>query len=231
MIELCTTHFAAVRPRRIGVANRTVERAESLASRLGAQALKLSSLPECLAEFDVVVSCTASSLPILGLGLVERAARLRRHRPIVMVDLAVPRDIEPEVGRLADVYLYTVDDLGRMVRSGTDARRAAVVQAEAIIETRVEHFMHWLSNREIVPAIVDYQQSADALRNAELDRARRLLARGDDPEAVLEYLAHNLTSKYMHGPLAALNRSEGTERDQLLALLPRLLPEAGARRH
>ncbi|CAM5219921.1 Glutamyl-tRNA reductase OS=Castellaniella defragrans OX=75697 GN=hemA PE=3 SV=1 [Castellaniella defragrans] len=231
MIELCTTHFAAVQPRRISVANRTVERAELLAGRFGAQAIKLSSLPECLAEFDVVVSCTASSLPILGLGLIERAARTRRHRPVVMVDLAVPRDIEPEAGRLEDVYLYTVDDLGRMVQSGTDARRAAVVQAEAIIETRVQHFMHWLSNREIVPAIIDYQQSADTLRLAELDRARRLLARGDDPEVVLEHLAHSLTSKYMHGPLAALNRSEGAERDQLLALLPRLLPEAGARRH
>lgn len=149
---------------------------------------------------------------------------------MVMVDLAVPRDIEPEVGRLADVYLYTVDDLGRMVQSGTDARRAAVVQAEAIIEARVQHFMHWLSNRALVPAIIDYQQNADALRLAELDRARRLLARGDDPEAVLEHLAYSLSHKYMHGPLAALNRSEGTEREQLLALLPRLLPESGSRR-
>lgn len=230
MIELCATHFAAVRPRQIAVANRTLERAETLAAQFDARTLKLSALPDHLAEFDVVVSCTASSLPILGLGMVERAARARRHRPMVMVDLAVPRDIEPEVGRLADVYLYTVDDLGRMVQSGTDARRAAVVQAEAIIEARVRHFMHWLSNREIVPAIIDYQQSADALRLAELDRARRQLARGEDPEAVLELLAHSLTHKYMHGPLAALNRSEGAERDQLLALLPRLLPESGARR-
>ncbi len=230
MIELCATHFAAVRPRQIAVANRTLERAETLAAQFDARTLKLSALPDHLAEFDVVVSCTASSLPILGLGMVERAARARRHRPMVMVDLAVPRDIEPEVGRLADVYLYTVDDLGRMVQSGTDARRAAVVQAEAIIEARVRHFMHWLSNREIVPAIIDYQQSADALRLAELDRARRLLARGDDPEAVLELLAHSLTHKYMHGPLAALNRSEGAERAQLLTLLPRLLPESGARR-
>jgi len=149
---------------------------------------------------------------------------------MVMVDLAVPRDIEPEVGRLADVYLYTVDDLGRMVQSGTDARRAAVVQAEAIIEARVQHFMHWLNNREIVPALIDYQHCADALRQAELDRARRQLARGDDPEVVLELLAHSLTHKYMHGPLSVLNRSEGDERALLLSLLPRLLPESGPRR-
>ena len=230
MIELCATHFAAVRPRRIAVANRTVERAEVLAGRFDARTLKLSELPNHLSEYDVVVSCTASSLPILGLGMVERAARARRHRPMVMVDLAVPRDIEAEAARLADVYLYTVDDLGRMVQSGADARRAAVVQAEAIIETRVQNFMHWMSQREIVPAIIDFQRSADALRQAELDRARRLLARGEDPQAVLDLLAHGLTQKFMHGPLSALNRSEGAERQQLLALLPRLTPEAGARR-
>jgi glutamyl-tRNA reductase len=230
MIELCATHFAAVRPRRMAVANRTLARADVLAGRFDAQTIKLSELPDHLADYDVVVSCTASSLPILGLGMVERAARARRHRPMVMVDLAVPRDIETEVGRLADVYLYTVDDLGRMVESGTDARRAAVVQAEAIIETRVRNFMHWMSNRALVPTIVDYQQSAEQLRLAELERAQRMLARGVAPEQVLEQLAYGLTQKYMHGPLSALNRSEGAERQHLLDLLPRLMPEPGSRR-
>ncbi|MBV6273252.1 glutamyl-tRNA reductase [Alcaligenaceae bacterium CGII-47] len=230
MIELCATHFAAVRPRQMAVANRTLTRAQVLAGRFDAQTIKLSDLPDHLHDYDVVVSCTASSLPILGLGMVERAARARRHRPIVMVDLAVPRDIETEVGRLADVYLYTVDDLGRMVQSGTDARRAAVVQAETIIETRVQNFMHWMSNRAIVPTIIDYQHSADQLRMAELARARRMLARGMAPEQVIEQLAYGLSQKYMHGPLSALNHSDGAERQQLLDLLPRLMPEAGARR-
>ncbi|MFQ6711348.1 glutamyl-tRNA reductase, partial [Bordetella pertussis] len=161
MIELCATHFAAQRPRSMVVANRTIERAETLAGRFSAQTMKLADLTERLAEFDVIVSCTASSLPILGLGMVERATRQRRHRPMVMIDLAVPRDIEPEVGRLDDVYLYSVDDLGRLVQSGTDARRAAVVQAEAIIETRVQGFMHWMQSREVVPVIRDLHQAAD----------------------------------------------------------------------
>ncbi|TFL13471.1 glutamyl-tRNA reductase [Pusillimonas caeni] len=230
MIELCATHFAALKPRNMVVANRTIERADILASRFTAKAMKLTDLPDRLADFDVIVSCTASSLPILGLGMVERATRSRRHKPMVMIDLAVPRDIETEVGRLADVYLYSVDDLGRMVQSGTDARRAAVVQAEAIIETRVQNFMHWLQNRQIVPAIVDIHQAADQVRQAELDKARRLLAKGEAPEVVLEQLAHSLTQKYMHGPLAALNRSEEAEREQLLSLLPRLLPRAERRR-
>jgi len=230
MIELCATHFAAFRPRNMVVANRTLERADVLASRFMAKTMKLTQLPDRLAEFDVIVSCTASSLPILGLGMVERVTRSRRHKPMVMIDLAVPRDIETEVGRLADVYLYSVDDLGRMVQTGTDARRAAVVQAEAIIETRVRNFMHWLQNREIVPTIVDIHQAADQVRQVELDKARRLLAKGEAPEAVLEQLAHGLTQKYMHGPLSALNRSEAAEREQLLHLLPRLLPRAERRR-
>src|SRR5690606_18851938 len=230
MIELCATHFAAQRPRSMVVANRTIERAETLAGRFSAQTMKLADLTERLAEFDVIVSCTASSLPILGLGMVERATRQRRHRPIVMIDLAVPRDIEPEVGRLDDVYLYSVDDLGRLVQSGTDARRAAVVQAEAIIETRVQGFMHWMQSREVVPVIRDLHQAAEDVRAAELERARRLLARGESPEAVLEQLAHGLTQKYLHGPLAALNRSEGDERKQLLAWMPRLFPGRDSRR-
>ena len=230
MIELCATHFAALKPRQMMVANRTLERAELLASRFTARTMKLTDIPDKLADYDVIISCTASSLPILGLGMVERATRSRRHRPMVMVDLAVPRDIETEVGRLDDVYLYSVDDLGRMVQSGTDARRAAVVQAEAIIETRVQNFMHWLQNREIVPAIIDFHQAANEVRLVELERARRMLARGDSPEAVMEQLAYSLTQKYMHGPLAALNRSEDAERQQLLTLLPRLLPSTDRRR-
>ncbi|WP_233234280.1 glutamyl-tRNA reductase [Bordetella sp. LUAb4] len=230
MIELCATHFAAQKPRDMVVANRTTERAETLAGRFGAGTMKLADLPDRLAEFDVIVSCTASSLPILGLGMVERATRQRRHRPIVMIDLAVPRDIEPEVGRLDDVYLYSVDDLGRVVQTGSDARRAAVVQAESIIENRVQNFMHWLQTRAVVPVIQDLHAAADDVRAAELDRARRLLARGESPEAVLEQLAHSLTQKYLHAPLAALNRSEGEDRTQLMAMVPRLFPGRDNRR-
>ena len=230
MIELCATHFAAQHPKSMMVANRTAERAELLAGRFGASTMALTDLPERLADFDVVVSCTASSLPILGLGMVEKATRLRRHRPMVMVDLAVPRDIESEVARLDDVYLYSVDDLGRVVQSGTDARRAAVVQAEAIIETRVQNFMHWMQSRAVVPVIRDLHQAADDVRAAELDRARKALARGDSPEAVLEQLSHGLTQKYLHGPLAALNRSDAAEREQLMGWLPRLFPSRTARR-
>ena len=230
MIELCATHFAAQQPASMVVANRTIERAENLANRFNASTMKLADLSDRLPEFDVVVSCTASTLPILGLGLVERATKARRRKPMVMVDLAVPRDIEPEVARLDDVYLYSVDDLGAVVQSGADARRAAVVQAEAIIDSRVRNFMHWLQVRATVPVIRDLQQIAHDVQQHEIERAKRLLARGESPEAVLEQLARGLTHKYLHGTLAAINHSEEAERKQLISLLPRLFPPTQDRR-
>src|SRR5205085_4534390 len=131
----------------------TPERAEPLAQRFHGTSLTLRDLPAALPEYDIVVSCTASSLPIIGKGLVERAIRARRHRPVFMVDLAVPRDIEVEVGAMDDVFLYSVDDLAEMVRAGHGERESAVVQAEAIIETQVDSFLHWMHSRERVPLI------------------------------------------------------------------------------
>jgi glutamyl-tRNA reductase len=227
MINLCATHFAARKPKLVAVANRTLERGQELADQLAEQglateSLRLSDLPARLHEFDIVVSCTASTLPILGLGMVESAIKTRKHRPMVMVDLAVPRDIEAEVGRLNDVYLYTVDDLGEIVQSGTDSRKAAVGQAEAIIETRVSHFMHWLEGRGTVPLIQDLRQRGDDLRAFELERAKRMLAKGEDPQAVLDALAQGLTNKFLHGSLHALQHAQGEEREALMKILPGL---------
>jgi len=224
MIELVATHFAAQHPHRIAIANRTLERGEKLAQRFNASTLRLAELPDVLEKFDVVVSCTASTLPIIGLGMVERATRARKRKPIFMVDLAVPRDIEAEVARLDDVFLYTVDDLGKLVQSGVENRRAAVAQAEAIIETRVDAFMQWLATRQSAPLIRELHQRGEAIKQAELERARRLLARGDDPAAVLEALAHGLTSKFLHGPTSLLQRA-GDDRDQVARFIDHLLPE------
>jgi glutamyl-tRNA reductase len=224
MIELAAAHFMAQQPRKVTVANRTAERAQKLAGRLGGQALRLADVPDCLAEHDIVVSCTASSLPIIGLGMVERALKQRRHRPLFMIDLAVPRDIEQEVARLDDVFLYTVDDLGKLVQTGMENRQMAVAQAESIIDTRVDAFMTWLSARQAVPAIRALHARGEALKSAELERARRMLARGDDPQAVLEALANGLTGKFLHGPTTLLQRG-GPEQQQIGALIDRLLPE------
>jgi glutamyl-tRNA reductase len=222
MIELTATHFAAQHPKSITIANRTVERAQQLAHRFHAQPMRLGELPEAISRFDIVVSCTASSLPIIGLGMVERAIRSRRRKPMFIVDLAVPRDVEPEVARLDDVYVHTVDDLGRVVASGNESRQAAVAQAEAIIESRVRDFEEWVKARRAVPLIQDLRGRADQLRRHELERALKMLARGEAPEQVIEQLSQALTNKFLHDPMSALrDAADDADQARLRALLAR----------
>jgi len=222
MIELVATHFAARSPKGMAVANRTLERGEKLASRFGAQAIRLADLPSRLHEFDAVVSCTASSLPIIGLGAVERALKARKHRPMFMVDLAVPRDIEPEVAKLRDVYLYTVDDLSALVQTAGEKRQAAVEQAEAIIDAGVLSFSHWLDQRAAVPLIRALNRQAEDWRTIEMQRARKMLARGEPVDAVLEALTRGLTQKMLHGTLAELHSADADEREHLAQTVSRL---------
>lgn len=222
MIELCAAHWAP-HPRRMVIANRTLERARPLAERFGATTMALSDLPQQLENFDVVISCTASSLPIIGLGMVERSVRQRRHRPVLMIDLAVPRDIEDEVSRLDDVFLYTVDDLREVVDAGLEGRRLAVAEAESIIDTQVSAFMNWMVQRQSVPLIQELHARSDVVRQQEVERARKMLAKGEDPAAVLEALSRALTAKFMHGPTTLLSRHAGKD-PELANMLSGLLP-------
>lgn len=222
MIELCAAHFAGGKPQRLAIANRTPERAQPIADRFGGEVLRLDEVSEKLADFDIVVACTASSLPIIGLGMVERALKARRHRPMVMVDLAVPRDIEAEVGRLDDVFLYTLDDLGQIVESGQESRQAAIVEAEEIITHRVDDFLHWMEARETVPTIRALRDVGERMRRHELEHALKLLQRGDDPTQVLEALSKGLTNKLLHPPTQALNLAEGTERGEVAQVISRI---------
>lgn len=232
MIELAATHFAARNPKAIAIANRTLERGEKLATRFGGEVMRLADLPERLHEFDAVISCTASSLPIIGLGAVERALKKRRHRPMFMVDLAVPRDIEPEVKALQDIYLYTVDDLATVVQTAQASRQAAVAQAEAIIDAGVQSFMHWMDLRSpaagaasgaaVVPLIQQLNAQADEWRAAEIARAKKLLAKGEDLDAVLEALSRGLTQKMLHGTMAELRAGDAEARAQTAQTVSRL---------
>lgn len=198
------------------VANRSVERAQGLATQFRAEAISLPELPERLAEADIVISSTASPLPILGKGAVESALKTRRHRPMFLVDLAVPRDIEAEVAKLDDAYLYTVDDLRQVVEENMQSRRAAAREAERIIAVQVTDFMRWLHSLEAVPTIRALRSQSEALRDAELARARRALVRGADPQEVVAELARSLTNKLTHAPSAALREAT---RDQDRGLL------------
>ena len=213
MIDLAATHFAAKNPALMVIANRTMERGQLLASRFGAQTMPLADLPERLHEFDAVISCTGSILPIIGLGAVERAVKMRRRSPIFMVDLAVPRDIEVEVKALPDIYLYTVDDLAQVVQTGKESRQAAVLEAEVIIDAGVQNFMSWLTQRAAVPLIQQINAQADEWRTLEINRAKKLLARGEPIDSVLEALARGMSQKMLHGTLAELNTGDSSYRE------------------
>jgi glutamyl-tRNA reductase len=223
MIELAATHFAARSPRRLAVMNRTASRGEQLAHRFNGEALPLSDLANRLHEFDIVISCTASLEILIGRAAVEKALRARKRRPIFMVDLAVPRDIDPGVRELDDVYLYSVDDLSSLVQTAGEKRQAAVAQAEAIIETGVQGFAHWRDQRHSVPLIQALQQQVEDWREQTLVRARKQLHKGEDPEDVLETFANQFSHKMLHGVWAELHASEGEQREQLEALLAKLL--------
>jgi glutamyl-tRNA reductase len=222
MIELNAVHFAARTPKYITVANRTLERAQVLARRINGHAITLNELPEQLAHHDIIVTCTASPLPILGKGMVERALKQRKHRPLVIVDLAVPRDVEAEVAELNDVFLYTVDDLAEVVRDGMDARQGAVREAEVIIDSSVANFIQWMESREVVPTIRALRDNAERYRRHEMEKALRLLAKGDDMAQVLESLSNSLTNKLLHAPTHALNHVHASEREALLDMVHRI---------
>jgi len=224
MIELCADHFAAQKPTSMTVANRTLERGAELAEKIQAKgveakAILLNDLPSRLAEFDIVITSTASQLPIVGLGMVERAIKARKHRPMFMVDLAVPRDIEAEVAQLDDVFLYTVDDLAQVVAEGMGNRQEAAVDAEMIVTARVESFMQWLKKRDAVPTIKALRDQAELTRVAELEKALKLIQKGESAEKVLEALSNALTNKFLHAPSHVLNQAQGDEHTRLEQLL------------
>jgi len=215
-IELVARHLHENGIKRIIVANRTVERAHLLAMEFSGYAISLSEIPAHLAEADIVIASTASPLPILGKGAVESAVKVRKHRPMFMVDIAVPRDIEPEVGDLEDVYLYTVDDLQEIIDENLRSRQEAAQQAEEIIDVQVGHFMGWLRSLDAVAAIRQYRTDSERLRDQMLENAQRQLRAGKDPEFVLRELARQLTNKLMHAPCERMRQAGFDGRSELL---------------
>lgn len=215
-IELVARHLKDQGIKKMIVANRTVERAQLLASQFEGEAIPLSELTDRLVQADIVISSTASQLPILGKGAVESALKLRKHKPIFMVDIAVPRDIEPEVGKLRDVYLYTVDDLHEVIEENRKSRQAAAEEAEEIIENQVEHFMGWLRSLDSVDAIRNYRAQSELTRDACIKQAERQLAAGKEPQEVMNELARTLTNKLIHEPTVQMNQAAIEGRNNIL---------------
>ena len=215
-IELAARHLHQHGVGRIIVANRTVERAHGLAAQFDGFSIALTEIAAHLAEADIVISSTASPLPILGKGTVESALKKRRHRPVFMVDIAVPRDIEPEVAELEDVYLYTVDDLEEVIQENLRSRLEAAEQAKEIIEAHAEEFMGWLRSLDALTVIQDFRNRAETIRDEVLDKALRQIAAGKPPEEALQFLANTLTNKLLHAPSAQLRTAGSNGQTQLL---------------
>jgi glutamyl-tRNA reductase len=210
-IELVARHLRHAGVEHMTLANRTLARAQNLAQEFHAEAVLLEDIPMVLPQADIVISSTASPLPILGKGMVENALKKRRHKPMFMVDIAVPRDIEQEVGDLSDVYLYTVDDLRDIIEENVRSREDAAKQAEELIEAGVEHFMRELKALDAVSTLTDIRTHVEVLRDEQLEKALRQIQNGADPEKVLRTFAHTLGNKILHKPMTALRRagSEG----------------------
>ncbi|MBT3196151.1 MAG: glutamyl-tRNA reductase [Gammaproteobacteria bacterium] len=215
-IELTARHLHEQGIGRMIVANRTVEKAHLLTEEFGGYAIGLTEISDHLAEADIVISSTASPLPILGKGAVESALKSRRHHPMFMVDIAVPRDIEAEVDDLDDVYLYTVDDLQEVIQENMKSRQDAAKQAEEIIDTQVVHFMEWIESQDSVSTIRAFRARAERTKAEMLEKSRRMLAAGEKPDHILEVLAHQLTNKLIHAPCSQLRGATNEQRNALI---------------
>ncbi|NVJ58858.1 MAG: glutamyl-tRNA reductase [Gammaproteobacteria bacterium] len=222
-IELAARHFHNQGVDKLIVANRTLERGQALTKQLGGEAITLSQLPDYMHKADIVISSTASPLPIVGKGLIEESLKKRKHQPMFMVDLAVPRDIEPEVGHLRDVYLYSVDDLKDVIEENLRARNEAAEEAEDIVANQTEHFVAWIESLSAVDLVKDYRDNVEQLKNAELEKALLMIQSGESPETVLQQFAHRFTNKVMHAPTQYLRslkvEQEPEKAQQVKALL------------
>jgi glutamyl-tRNA reductase len=221
-IELAARHLADAKVQRLLVANRTLEHAEVVAGRLGGVALPLAELGRHLPEADIVITATASRAPILDREQVAAALKARKHRPMFLLDLAVPRDIAADVADLADVYLYTVDDLEQVIEENRASRRQAADQAEAIIDLQVQHYLSWWQAQGRQDALKQLRSDGVLARDQALAKAQDELAHGEDPQQVLRRLAHQLTNRLLHAPTAALRQAALDGDSDLLRAAERL---------
>ena len=218
-IELVARHLVNAGVKHICVANRTLDRAQKLAANFSGEAILLGDIPEQLPKADIVIASTASQLPILGKGAVESALSKRKHQPMFMIDIAVPRDIEVEVNELDDVYLYTVDDLQQVIQENQQNRRVAALEAEKIIEQGVEKFVKAQRSRNVVSTLTNLRKQVEALRDEETTNALKNLAKGDDAEKVIAEMARRLTNKVLHHPTIQLRKASAEGRTEVTELV------------
>jgi len=222
MNRLCGEYFATVNTMTLSFTNRTLSRAEALAEALNGNCFPITDITHRLHEFDIVVSCTGSPVPILGKGAIEKSLEKRRNRPILLIDLAVPRDIEVEASELGDVFLYTVDDLGKIVRDGQTCRESAAREAEEIIDNRLGQFVAQLESAKMAPVIKKFRMYGERIMQTELEKALSLIAKGAAPERVVRSLSRAISNKFMDEPSRVLNNDSTGEKLSLSEALEKL---------
>ena len=215
-------HLSEAGVRGMAIANRTLANAEVLAARFDALPLQLTDLPAHLADYDIIIASTGSSLPVVGKGALEAAIRARRHKPMFIVDIAVPRDIEPEAAELPDVFLYTIDDLTEIIEENVRNRRAAADDAESLVDDGANHYLRERRAHHGQALLRKFRDQAADIQSAELQRALRELANGADPEAVLQQFSRGLTNKLIHAPTTAIRNAAADGRADLLDYLKTL---------
>ena len=218
-IELVARHLREHKVQNMIIANRTRERAELLANEVGAEVIDLSEIDERLKDADIVISSTASPPPIIGKGMVERAMKARRNKPMLLVDIAVPRDVEPEVGEIANAYLYSVDDLQSIIQHNLAQRKAAAVQAETIVAQETSEFMAWLRAQSASETIRDYRSQSEQVRDELTAKALAALEQGGDPQTIMQDLAWKLTNRLIHAPTKSLQQAARDGDDERLHIL------------
>lgn len=227
MIRLCSEHFSNRKFRKLAYTNRSFVNAKKLADKYGGESFDLELLGHRLHEFDIVLSCTGSVVPIIGKGVVESALRLRKHRPVAMFDFAVPRDIEDLTGDLDDVFLFSLDDLGELVRAGTRRRSDAVESAESLIDSRLSEFDSWIEARKSLLVLKAFRENGDRIVDQELLKAVANLNRNADPQQLLFSLANAIKNKFLDAPSRTLANSSGGETEMLAAALIKLFKLEG----
>ena len=207
MNELCAKYFCNQNPKKIAIANRSIEKAKRLATEINAEAILIGDINHKIYEYDIVISGTGSQLPIIGLGLIEKSIKLRKHKPMLLVDLALPRDIEPEVSELDDIFFYTLDNLAEIAQDGMENRKGAIKDAENIINKSVNEYHNKINQRIINPSIKSLTEQFEGFRTKELLKAQKELKLGKPIDEVLNKFSKNLSKKFLHLPTKALNES------------------------
>ena len=222
MTELIAKYFNKHQPEKITIANRSIQRGKKLANKIGAETCLIGEIHDQLHEYDIVISATGSQLPVIGLGMIERAIKKRKHKPMLLIDLAVPRDIEPETSKLNDIFLYTLDELAEIAQEGIDNRTDAVKDANIIIEKKVNNFYKKINKKKASPTIVTLRNQFEDNRQKEINKAKKQLANGKSIDEILETLSNNLSNKFLHHPTKALNDAAANETKEISELLKKI---------